>query len=439
VPNREPLNIVLVSIDALRADRLSCYGHNRLTTPFLDEIASRGFLFKQAFCHQPGTWISHASLFKGSIRFKLPWKDAIAWKKAFAREGSIYQLDDSDHTLAATFRKAGYSTAGFVSGWNLDRHWGFDSGFDTYQDLRNVSHSRLFRLHWLWSKVTGRSLSWRRTAATNRLVQSWFQKNWSEPFFVFVHYMEPHRPYVSHPNYHDWPMYDQQVRLADEGVQSLWKTIEQAGVSERTILVVLSDHGESLGERNFSSGCHGHNLFEENIRIPCLMYLPGVIPNGAYDGVVRMIDIMPSLLEIAGLEVPSTVQGHSLVPVFQGEDLNLEHYCFIPGAHRYEQVRYRPDVRPEELDVRALIGIRTRDWKFFRFRDGTPIYPELYHLPSDPGETNNLVGLKVEKSRQLEEQLLGIQADIEGVSTDGRSYSPDQAIEQRLKDLGYLD
>lgn len=222
-------NVLLVTIDTLRADRLGCYGYAGAATPVLDALAARGVRFATAIAHVPLTTPSHASILTGLT----PLRHGV-------RDNGDFVLPDRIPTLAEAFHDAGYRTAAFVSGFPLDRRFGLARGFDTYDD--HLPHGEDRR----------RSAYVERPAdQTTAAVRSWLEGGTPSPWFLWVHYFDPHSPYEPPPDFaarFAGRPYDGEVAFVDAQIGVLLALLEAKGLAPRTRVLVTADHGESLGE-----------------------------------------------------------------------------------------------------------------------------------------------------------------------------------------------
>ncbi|MBK7643256.1 MAG: sulfatase [Planctomycetes bacterium] len=330
-------NVLLISIDSLRADHLSCYGYPRATTPAIDRIASEGMLFEQHMSSSSWTLPGHASLFTG-----LP--DSI--HGAF---DTGHKLPDAAHTLAERFQAAGYATQGFFAGPYLHPAFGFAQGFDSYLDC--ASYASELDASAMQDPQQNKELNQKsHSDITNPTVysawQKWLAGRGEKPFFTFLHLWDVHFDYIPpapfdkqfDPDYqgsvtgrnffsdpsinasmperdkqHVISLYDGEIAWTDSFVQKIREDLERAGLLENTILVITSDHGEEL----FDHGGKGHRmtLYDEVIHIPLVVRYPASLPKGArIHAQTASLDVLPTLLELAGLPAPTDVLGTSLAP-----------------------------------------------------------------------------------------------------------------------------
>ena len=324
-------NFLLITIDTLRADHLSSYGYHLLTTPNLDQLAREGTRFERAYTTIPLTGPAHISLFTG----RYP-------QETGARvNGQPLASDARLLTLPEILKKNGYQTAAFVSAWPLTKRLTrLHRGFEIYdQDL--VRKFQMFNSYRSAEDVTPKVLSWIRNSP-------------KRPFFLWVHFFDPHGPYEFKKEYADLrsnpegsiktePVdeemvkrlrnYDTEVAYTDHYVGKLLDELRAQGIADSTVVVVTSDHGESLGERNFVG--HGRQLYENIIRIPLIVRFPEKIPVGkVVEENISLLDLAPTFLDLAGIEPPLPYQGKSLQTFFDDSSQNnarTTYFMTFPG------------------------------------------------------------------------------------------------------------
>ena len=388
-------NLLLVTIDTLRADRLGCYGYANIETPNLDEIARRGVLFENAVTHTPLTAPSHASIFTGLY----PATHGV-------RDTGGFVLQASHPTLAEVLREQGWSTAAFVGASVLKRQFGFNQGFGVYDDEMPKSDP---------DKVGGDYAERRAETVVDKAI-AWLSGQSGGPFFLWVHVFDPHSPYDPPSSFREkyaGRAYDGEVAYTDRELGRLFEAVSRKS-PEDTVIAVLSDHGESLSEHGEYT--HGVFLYDATVRIAFLLAGPGVPKGMRVKQQARAIDVLPTVLELIGSKAPPGVQGANLTPAFSGKTL--------PTSDAYLETLY-PKINMGWAELR---GIRTSRWKYIRAPK-----PELYDLVQDPAETANVIGDHPDEARQLEASLKAIAAaeKVQTTMADARTLS-------QLKSLGYL-
>lgn len=395
------LNLLVITLDTTRADRLGAYGWPHSATPELDRLAAEGVVFEHASAPAPLTLPAHSSLFTS----KYPPAHGV-------RDNGGFFLDERETTLAERLKAAGVRTGGFVGAYVLDRRWGIGQGFDTYFDNFDPSKfdtPSLADVERPASEVTDHALEWLQSVAGSR-------------FFGWVHFYDPHSPYAPPEPYRaefaDRP-YLGEIAYVDAQVGRLRAYLERARLLDRTIIVVLGDHGESLGEHG--EGTHGFFIYESVLRVPLLIRAPyGGLRGRRVSDRVRSVDVAPTAMELLGLPAPRDVEGRSLVPLMTGAVREL-------GLAAYAEAVY-PQYHFGWSDLRSLTDGR------FKFIEAPK--PELYDLEADPQETRNLYAER--------QGLAGrMAAALDATAGKGRSdvkpaNDVDPEARSRLAALGYI-
>jgi choline-sulfatase len=393
-----PLNLVVVTIDTLRPDHLHCYGYSKIETPSIDGVAQSGVLFENAVTQTPLTPPSHASIFTGLY----PTAHHV-------RDTGGFILQSSSTTLATILRQQGWDTAAFISSAVLKKLFGLNQGFAVYDDQMpkpGKGHEFLEDAE-------------RRAADTVDHALRWLDTQSGKPFFLWVHVYDPHAPYQPpspfREKYKDQP-YDGEIAYADRELGRLFDAIHKKSSPGKTLIAVLSDHGESLGEHGEHS--HGVFLYDTTLRIAFVMSGPGVPAGARVKQQARTIDFLPTILELMGGRPPASVQGASLAPFFAGKEADT--------AVSYAETLY-PKINMGWAELRA---IRTNHWKYIRAPK-----PELYDLAQDPAEANNVIRSHAAEVQKFEAQLKAV------IGTDGTEKVETTMVDSRtmdqLKSLGY--
>jgi arylsulfatase A-like enzyme/predicted Zn-dependent protease len=400
--DRRAPNVLVVSIDTLRADRVGSYGHRSAGTPALDRLAARGVRFSNASTTTPLTLPAHTSLFTGLFPEGHGVRD----------NGGFYVSPDAV-TLAELLRARGYRTGGFVGAFVLDGRWGVRQGFDTYFDEFDLSKTEL----------PGLDAIQRRGGDVVDRALEWLGAGDGRPFFAFVHLYDPHTPYEApEPFRSRFPRtlegsYDAEIAYADFQVSRLIEALERSGDIDRTIVIALGDHGEALGAHGEQT--HGFFIYEETIRIPLLIAGPG-LPTRVVGEPVRIVDVLPTALELVGAPAPANLQGRSLLPAIRGERLDLLTYSesWYPRHHYgWSELRAVQDGR----------------YKLVRAPK-----PELYDLQVDPHETVNLIDKQPGTAQALGRALDDLIARTTRAVGSQQPERVDPEVEERLRALGYV-
>jgi arylsulfatase A-like enzyme len=412
-------NVLLISVDTLRPDHLGCYGYEPIETGNIDGIAEDGFLFTQAHACVPLTLPSHTSLLTGMS----PISTGVRDNGAFVLPGNFV-------TLAEALKAEGYSTAAFVSTFVLDSRFGLDQGFDIYDDRMETSAS-----------ATGFYFPERTAAHVNKPALDWLSKA-EEPFFAFVHYFDPHYPYTPPDGYDSMfatgsdddlvgaiGAYDGEIAFADREVDVLLRFLERSGLDDETLVVVTADHGEGLMDHGHLK--HGIHVYEEAVRVPLLFRLPGGTEGGKILAEpVELLDLMPTILDLAGVEAGDDLQGRNLAGALRGTDrLDPGRAVYLHRRHYDPQTIGRIRVAGEKF------GIRVGPWKYIEGEEGDS--PELFHLIDDPQERVNLADSRPDVAEDLASRIAAWKAAHARGGFEQPELSPEDR--ERLEALGYLN
>jgi choline-sulfatase len=396
-------NLLLVSLDTVRADHLSSYGSTTGRTPHLDALAASGLRFEQATTVAPLTLPAHSSLMTGTF----PGWHAV-------RDNGGFYLDDDQITLAEALKETGFRTGGFVGAFVLDRRWGIGQGFDEYFDDfdldKYVNASSMDMIQRPGSAVVDRALEWLRSDTNRR-------------FFAWVHLYDAHTPYEAPEAFRaSFPStlvgnYDAEIASVDAQVGRLLDALRSDGRLDDTLVVVVADHGEMLGEHGELT--HGFFIYEAATRIPLIVSGPGV-PSKVIADQVRIVDVMPTALSLLGVPTPAVVQGSDLRPLAEGRELRLV-------AHSES---WYPRYHYGWSELRAIQDGR---FKFIRAPR-----PEFYELATDRREQHDRSAANLTRLQTFERAL---QSFEDGVARDGAQHGPrpiDSDTEERLAALGYV-
>jgi choline-sulfatase len=395
----QPLNVVVVTIDTLRPDHLHCYGYQKIETPVLDQLAQRGVLFENAVAQAPLTPPSHASMFTGQY----PTAHHV-------RNTGGFVLPSSARPLARILQEQGWDTAAFISSAVLKKAIGFNNGFAVYDDQMPRQGKK---------EEFGEDAERRGGDTVDRAVR-WLNTQSGKPYFLWVHLYDPHMPYTPpspfKEKYKDKP-YDGEIAYTDQQLGRLLDAVGKKAPRDKTVIAVLSDHGESLSEHGEFS--HGVFLYDATLHIAFIMAGPQIPAGLRIKQQVRSIDFLPTLLGLVGVKASGNVQGLSLVPAFSGQTVSTE-------------ISYEETLYPKlALGWAELRGIRTNHWKYIRAPK-----PELYDLGQDPGETSNVIQQHPSEVEKFEAQLKNVIGN--GGSEKVDTTMVDERQMAQLKSLGYL-
>ena len=398
--NRLP-NVLVVTIDTLRADHLGCYGYKQIRTPTIDALAADGVRFERAYTPVPITLPSHTVIFTGTY----PPLNGM-------HDFSGNRLNSEQATLASTLKAQGYTTAAVVASAVLDSRFGLNRGFDFYYDhfdFNRLQESNLDEMERPGNVVADQVLHW-------------LSKNYEKRFFLWMHLYDPHYPYRPPAPYSEEyksHLYDGEIAFADTQVGRLLRFLKEKNLYQHTLIVLSGDHGEGLGEHGEQT--HGFFIYNSTLHVPLIVRLPAGPRDKHVEALVSLADIMPTVLEALKLDIPAQVQGKSLLPLMAGKGndqfRHLYAETFLPRLH---------------FNWSELRGLEMERYHFIEAPK-----PELYDLTKDPKELHNLYS----QNRAVAEEL---KAKLESLI---RQYSRDQemaaktgldpALMERLKSLGY--
>lgn len=361
------LNVLLISIDTIRPDRLSCYSRKYLETPRIDALAARGALFERAFAHNPLTLPSHANILLGTT----PLHHGI-------HENSKSVLDEDFFTLAEFLKEKGYATGAFIGAFPLDSRFGLDRGFDFYDDSYPTKSPYTF-VH-----------TERKAGEVIRASLDWLDMQNSK-WFCFVHIWDPHAPYLPPEpfieKYKDDP-YSGEVAYVDSELGRLFDYLMDKNLMGNTLIVLTGDHGEALGEHGEFT--HGYFAYNSTLWVPLIFAGPGIKPVRIDDSVCH-IDIFPTICDVLETEKPFFLQGVSLCPLMRGGKIK-KRAIYFESLDPYYNRGWAP-----------LRGFLEGKKKFM----DSPL-PEYYDLENDFYEENNLIQkIHLEKKQQKLKVLMG--------------------------------
>jgi choline-sulfatase len=365
IPSR---NALLITVDTLRADHLECYGYRKVKTPVINRLAEEGVLFQQVVAQVPLTLPSHCSILTG-----------LSPGSTGVRDQAGFSLAAEKTTLAELFKASGYETAAFVGASVLNSAGGLAQGFDVYSDLTGIA-----------GKTPEGETERRGDAVVTEALQ-WMLAAGRKPFFVWIHLFDPHTPYVPPEPYksqYGASPYDGEVAYVDSLLGSLFSSLKEANLEEKTTVLLTSDHGESLGEHG--ERAHGLFLYDATLHVPLILREPGAsFKKRVVAEQVRSIDIAPTLVELFGLTKLERMEGRSLFDLTQGKPEPAPRIAFSETYFPFYHFEWSP-----------LHSIRTLGFKYIEAPK-----PELFDLAHDPAESKNVLAAKAEVVSSLAEQL----------------------------------
>jgi len=435
---RDCPNVVLIGVDTLRADHLSCYGYPEQTSPRIDALAADGVLYRNMIAQSSWTKPSFATIFTSFY----PSSHTAIHKAS--------RLPQSAPTLAEELQAAGYATGGFADNINIAPSFGFNQGFDTYIFMEpsyplgaSAAASQLAfyqALRQVYFRLAGDDVTvqhfYQDAETMNAAALEWLGGHRDERFFLFIHYMDPHDPYMKHPydgtgyarasDQNPDPamaptfssLYDGEILYLDAHLGDLFDWLEQAGLYDDALIILTADHGEEFQEHG--GWWHGQTLYGEQILVPLIVKYPGQARAGAVEeDWARSLDIAPTILDVAGLAIPPAWQGRSLWSPSE------------PPAYLFAE---------EEHEGNVIRMVQTGGFKLILANQDNPRglpAQALFNLPPDPGEQHNLVREEAGWVSTLREVLKQAQAEALSQRLKADTGTLDAAAEEQLRRLGY--
>ncbi|HMB67848.1 MAG TPA: sulfatase, partial [bacterium] len=432
-PDPRP-NVLLITLDTTRADRLGCYGHERDTSPNLDALAGDGIRCDLAIATAALTPVAHASILTGL----LPQNHGV--RVIYAASG--YRLPDAVPTLTTVLGEAGWRTGAFLSAFPVSDFYGFDRGFDTFDSgLGHTSEDVLEETregHWGFDIEANQ----RRSDDTTDAALEWIGGS-RDPFFAWIHYWDPHDPLLVPPRdvadryqpeialsrpVQQRALYDAEIHWMDRQIGRVLDALRERGEYDDTIIVVVSDHGEGLGDHD-----HWYHriLYQEQIRVPLILRLPGAETGRVVKELVRTTDIFPTVLEALELDPSGQIDGWPLQDLLAGRDPGPRH-GYADALILYDlNAQDLLEKRPQDDVLHCYMDAR---WKLIH-RPLRPEESELYDLREDPRELRNVYAEEPERAGELLARLEATDPLVDGPFGEGGDA---EAIE-RLRALGYVD
>ncbi len=392
-------NVLLISIDTCRADRLGSYGAQGGVTPNLDRLATEGTLFENVTSPAPITLPAHASMLTGTVP---PFHGV--------RDNLAYRLGESNVTLAERLKAGGFVTGAVVGAFVLDSRFGLDQGFDSYDD--RISDG-----------LAGTTTSGRRGEDVSRSAIAWLEEHQRDPFFLFLHYFDPHLTYDPPEPFRSRfadDLYSGEIAYTDHSIGQVMEALRDMNLEDSTLIIVTSDHGEMLGEHEEAT--HSYFIYRSAARVPLIFRLPGGVPGQRISERVGLIDVAPTVAGLLNLPPMDDVQG-----------VDLSAALTTGTGPDPERPLYLESVVPITYGCNPLLGLVRGRWKYI-----LTTRPELYDLESDPTESTNLASTRVDERVSMNESLREVLERTEGASSpDSRAAMDDDAL-HKLRGLGYV-
>jgi arylsulfatase A-like enzyme/Flp pilus assembly protein TadD len=406
-PAKPAPNVVLISIDTLRADHIGCYGYKQIKTPNIDALAADGVRFDRAFAVVPVTLPSHSSILTGTYPMFSGMHDF-----------SGNKLSPLQPTLASVLKQAGYQTGAVIGAAVLDSRFGLNQGFDFYYD--HFEFSRLDEANLDLMERPGNVVA--------DVALDWLAQNSSKTFFLWMHLYDPHFPYAPpqpyNREYASQP-YDGEIAFADEQVGRILHFLKDKGLYQNTIIVLCGDHGESLGEHGEAT--HGFFIYNATMHVPLIIRLPAANAGRVNEDPVSLVDLMPTVLAALGRDIPSQVQGHNLLSSMPADqdsaakktahERNVYGETYLPRIHfNWSELRGAENTKYHFIDAPR---------------------PELYDVAGDPGEVHNLFPEKKAVAEEMRARLTSLIRDYSAGKEMAEKTGLDPVLMERLKSLGY--
>jgi len=405
------LNVVLITLDTTRADALGSYGQPRPITPNLDRLAAEGTQFLQCVSSAPSTLPSHSTLLTG----RHPFVHGV-------RSNAGYVLGDGNTTLAEVLSARGYITSAEIAALVIGGHTQLGQGFDRYRDpeFEDIQRKTITVLD--EGEERAIESNEREAGDITRFGLEFLEENRNEKFFLWLHYFDAHRPYSPPIRFSEtWSEspYHSEVQYIDEQVGRLLKQIEGLGLRERTLVVVVGDHGEGLGEHGEKT--HVYFVYDSTMRVP-LLFWGASVPRGLkVESLARTVDVAPTILDMLKLPPLEGVQGTSLLPLMEGKSLDLR------------LVGYGESIEAHTMFGASLLRfVRKGQWKYIH-----KVTPELYNLQDDPGELENLATAHPEIVERLRGELSALIENAPEQAAGART-AIDPETAAQLEALGYM-
>ncbi|MBU1849729.1 MAG: sulfatase-like hydrolase/transferase [Nanoarchaeota archaeon] len=422
---KNKLNVVLIVLDTVRPDHLSCYGYKRETSPNIDKLAEEGTLFTNAFTVIPYTTASHISLMTSIYPF------VYQPRMPNAQATGVVVVEDEYLTLAEILKTVGYKTAAFISVSMMSPASGLNQGFDVYNYSEGV----------------------RRGNETIIAANIWLENNYEEPFFLWVHSYDPHDPY-NQPKpfdsmHEDFELYydnvslsdftalkqaitnyDEDISYGDKYIGLLLDKIKDLGLNNNTLIVFLSDHGEQFGEHlvPIYQGMgpqvvfeHARALYDQEVRIPFIIKGPGIPKDKKIDALVENIDVMPTILDLLNIPFSKNIQGKSTLPLIKNKSSEIRSFVF---THLY------PIISPYYRS-----SIRTKDYKLIY--DHYNKESQLFNLKKDPQEQINIYEQNKTLTQEYEHLMIKL-IEEHTESTEIAIHQIESSEAKKLEELGYI-
>ncbi|MFT4542605.1 MAG: arylsulfatase A-like enzyme/cytochrome c-type biogenesis protein CcmH/NrfG [Planctomycetota bacterium] len=389
-------NVLLITLDTVRADRLGCYGWEAAETPAIDALAKDGALFANAYSHVPFTMPSHSTMLTGLH----PSGHGLHVNYTGVLGEELLYLPD-------ILQGKGYRTSAFIAARVLHDEFGLGRGFDHYSNVPEGGKTEYEQVQRPGDTVCDEAIAWIRSAP-------------NRPFFSWVHMFDAHEPRMTPPGFEGVgsDVYDSEIAFCDAQVARLLSCLDELGLRENTLVIITSDHGEGLGQHDERD--HGLLVYDTTLRVPLILNWPDSIqPGSQIADLAGLVDLTPTILGQLGWNAASKLEGRDLSPLLMGESMASQPLVF-ESEYAARTLRWAP-----------LRGLISYPWKFIE----APT-PELYNLSTDPGELVNLAELEAERLQRMRSSLASARDQLG--KRRASLIVKDDALDKELQDLGYL-
>jgi arylsulfatase A-like enzyme/predicted Zn-dependent protease len=401
-------NVLLITLDTTRADRIGAYGYDLAETPRLDRLASEGVLFEQPITPTAFTLPSHSSILTGLYP---PFHGV--------RLNGGVALADVHVTLAERLAASGYRCGAVIGAFVLDQRWGLDQGFESFEDEIERAHGQPLDLAGVQrpaDEVVDAGLDWLEKDDSGR------------PFFAWLHFYDPHEPYEPPEPYASRfgdrrmsGLYDGEIAFTDSQLGRVLDWLEERGLADNTVVVVVGDHGESLGEHGERE--HGYYIYDATVKVPLIIRVPGAGLEGLrVPAQVRTIDVLPTILDLVDVATPDPIHGESLVPLMLEPELEGSQYAYSESMAVHLHYGWS-----------ALYSVRTSTHKFIDAPRA-----ELYDFTQDTSESDNLFRDLPDLAEELRVALADLREEIEAGAPEVQEADLDEETRDMLAALGYV-
>lgn len=398
------LNVILFTLDTLRADFVSAYGERKAETPNIDRVAAEGVLFETCIAQTPLTLPSHTSILSGSY----PMYHQV-------RDNGGFLVPESLEFISEVLQKQGFTTAAFIATYVLHSKWGVNQGFNMYSDDFDLTK---------YKKISLGNVQKRADEILGN-AKEWLAENKHKKFFTWIHLYDPHTPYAPpspfKEKFVDQP-YRGEVEYLDYELGLFFDWLKKEGIYDNSLIIMMADHGESLGEHDEDT--HGFFIYEPTVHIPLIIRAPFSFPRQRIKNITESIDVAPTILEALGISIPASYQGQSLLNLMFGDKARQKNDAYTET--------YYPRLHYGWSELKAMYY--NKNWKYIQAPK-----QELYNLQEDVGEKENLALKESVETRRARTRLQEFNAEkSQNARKVGEALKLDKDDLQKLAALGYF-